>query len=150
MLMGEFFNSDVIVPMMVFAIPIVAIVGGITTGIIQMLGRQRLVELAQQERIAAIQRGIDPAKLAPLPMETGEPWIEPNAQMRRRAQGLLVGGIVTLFAGVGVGAFLKLINPDTEHAVWAVGIIPVMVGIALLISAKLVWPGDGNAAPPRT
>ena len=46
-----------------FTIPIVAIIGGITAGIVKSVHRQRLLELAQKERIAAIERGVDLEKL---------------------------------------------------------------------------------------
>jgi len=86
------------------AIPIVAIVGGITAGIIRTLGRQRLIELAQRERIAAIERGVDPAKLAPLPVaaldDEPETWhMSPYDRDRKLAQGLMIGGIVTMAVG---------------------------------------------------
>ena len=143
------FDPDAFIPYMIFAIPIVAIVGGITIAIVRSLGRQRLIELAQQERIAAIQRGVDLAKLPPLPQLSmdddtpiGVPIVEHD---RRRAQGLLIGGIVTLAVGIGISAFLAVIQ-DNDRA-WAVGLIPIMVGIALLLSAWIVTPkgrGEGR------
>lgn len=137
------FDSDVFIPIMVFSIPIIAIVGGITAGIVKTLGRQRLAELAQQERIAAIQRGVDPSKLPPLGviLEDEDSVLvnaTPEERDRRRAQGLMIGGIITLAVGVGVGVFLSLMS-DNDN-VWAVGIIPSTVGIALLLSAWLVRP----------
>jgi len=48
------------------AIPIVAIVGGISMGIVRLLTAARLEELARKERIAAIERGVDPSKLPPV------------------------------------------------------------------------------------
>ena len=143
------FDPDLLIPLMIFAIPIVAIVGGITIAVVRSLGRQRVIELAQQERIAAIQRGVDPAKLPPLPqlsMEDDSPIGVPVVEHdRRRAQGLLIGGIVTLAVGIGISAFLAIIQED-ERA-WAVGLIPMMVGIALLLSAWIVSPkgrGEGR------
>jgi hypothetical protein len=61
----------------------------------------------------------------------------------------MVGGIITLFVGVGIMAFLSIMNDD--HNAWAVGIIPASVGLALLLSAWLVRPKDGgtSAGPPR-
>src|SRR6185436_14826036 len=110
------------------AIPIVAIVGGITAGIIRTLGRQRLIELAQRERIAAIERGVDPSKLAPLPVsalaDDEEPGVWNMSQYdrdRRRAQGLMIGGIVTTAVGLGLMAFLSVVE-DNGNA-WGVGII---------------------------
>jgi hypothetical protein len=62
------FNFDVtdFVPLMAMSIPIVAIVGGITAGIVRMIQRQRAFEMVQRERIAAIERGLDPDKIASL------------------------------------------------------------------------------------
>lgn len=136
------FEPEAFIPYMVFAIPIIAIVGGITIAIVRSLGRQRLIELAQQERIAAIQRGVDPSKLPPLPhltMDDDTPIGLPVAEHdRRRAQGLLIGGIVTLAVGIGLTAFLAVI--DESERVWAIGLIPSMVGLALLLSAWIVAP----------
>ena len=150
----SFFDSSFIVPMMVFAIPIVAIVGGISAGIIRTLGRQRLIELAQRERIAAIERGVDPAKLAPLPVtaldDEPETWhMSQYDRDRRRAQGLMIGGIITVAVGMGLMAFLSVME-DHGNA-WAVGIIPTAVGVAMLLSAFLVRPrgnGGGPTSPP--
>src|SRR5881397_1353510 len=89
-------NVESFIPIVALAIPIVAIIGGITAGIIRTLGRQRLIELAQRERIAAIERGVDPAKLTPLPVDAlddePETWhMNQYDRDRRRAQGLMIG-----------------------------------------------------------
>ena len=142
-------DENIIIPFLIFSIPIIAIVGGIAAGIVRTLGRQRLVELAQRERIAAIERGIDPTKLPPLPAmmdETGGYTMWGPRTARHRAQGLLVGGIITMFAGVGVACFLLVMRSSgaVDEPVWAVGLIPVFVGLAMLISAWLVWPRNGS------
>ncbi|TMQ67420.1 MAG: hypothetical protein E6K78_04780, partial [Candidatus Eisenbacteria bacterium] len=139
------FDSESFVPFLVFSIPIIAIVGGITVAVVKAIGRQRLVELAQQERIAAIQRGVDPSKLPPLPMDDDDMSVlglSGPERDRRRAQGLLIGGIVTLSVGIGVGVFLSLV--ERSENVWAVGIIPGAVGVALLLSAWIVSPKGGS------
>jgi len=137
------FDSDFFVPIMVFSIPIIAIAGGIIAGIVKTLGRQRLAELAQQERIAAIQRGVDISKLPPLGvvLEDDDSILvnaTPEERDRRRAQGLMIGGIITLAVGIGIGTFLSFMGENKN--VWAVGIIPATVGIALLLSSWLVRP----------
>ena len=141
------FEPEAFIPYMIFAIPIIAIVGGITLAIVRSLGRQRLIELAQQERIAAIQRGIDPSKLAPLPVLADDddltPGISAAERDRRRSQGLLIGGVVTFAVGAGLSAFLAVIQ--TEERAWAVGLIPIMIGLALLLSAWIVAPKGGRS-----
>ena len=149
------FSEGFFVPFLIFAIPIIAISGGIISGIVKTLGRQRMIELAQRERIAAIERGIDPSKLPPLPaMEDHEAAMEalssgvlnPSAHARRRAQGLMIGGLITFFAGFGIATFLLIMNPDNEgHRAWAVGLVPMFVGIAMLISALIVRPRNGDS-----
>jgi hypothetical protein len=143
------FEPDFIAPLLIFSIPIIAIIGGITAGIIRTMGRQRLVEMAQQERIAAIQRGVDPSQLPPLHPELfgdSSPF-SPQEADRRRHQGLLIGGIVTLFAGIGIALFLWILRPDGERYVWAIGIIPIAVGLGLLLSAFITRPAPGPAGP---
>jgi len=137
------FHAEDFIPFLVFSIPIIAIVGGITAGIVKTLGRQRLIELAQQERIAAIQRGIDPSKLAPLPNvgldEDDLVGMSGADRDHRRAQGLLIGGIIVTAASIGMIVFFSLITTE-QHNVWAVGLIPGAVGVALLICAWIIQP----------
>jgi hypothetical protein len=144
-----YFDGGNLVPIMVFMIPIVAVAGGITAGIVKTLSRHRLIELAQRERIAAIERGIDPTKLPPLPAvmgddDTGPVYMSIRQATQQRARGLLVGGIVTLSVGVGLAAMLYfLVDGEDNGRVWAVGLIPALVGVALLISS---WLYSGFAA----
>ncbi|MBI1799299.1 MAG: hypothetical protein HYR73_06395 [Candidatus Eisenbacteria bacterium] len=153
-------DGETFVAMAIFAIPIVAIVGGITAGIVRTLGQQRIMELAQRERIAAIERGIDPAKLPPLPIVGSGyggmgRWSDLGVGVyptyrdfaRQRAQGLMIGGLCTLFVGIALAIFLGLVN-DGERGVWAVGLIPGGVGLALIISSLIVRPRDGDSGTP--
>jgi hypothetical protein len=135
--------TESLVPMMIFAIPIVAIIGGITAGIVKTMSQGRVIEMAQRERIAAIQAGIDPSKLPPIPISTDfndatEALRDPVASARNRSQGLLIGGFVTLLGGIGLGLFLYIVNDGDR--VWSVGLMPAFVGIALLLSGFLVRP----------
>ena len=65
------FDEDVFVPFLVFAVPIVAIAGGILAGIIKTISRHRLMEVAVRERMALIARGVDPARIPGLPAVAG-------------------------------------------------------------------------------
>jgi hypothetical protein len=138
MVIPSFEPADFI-PFLIFSIPIVAIAGGITAGIVKSIGQQRLAELSQRERIAAIERGVDPAKLpAPVMYHGDEMALSPYEHARRRSQGLIIGGLIVLAVGVSLGIFLQLVSG--EENLWAVGLIPGSVGVALLLSAWIVRP----------
>ena len=143
-------DNDLFFGVLVFSIPIVAIVGGITAGIVRTMGQQRLAELAARERLAAIERGIDPSKLPPPPSVGGDNPYMFSHDPRHRAQGLMIGGLVTLAVGIGLSVLIWT-NSEESHG-WAVGLIPGLVGVALLLSAWIVWPKGSNggvAAPGR-
>ena len=137
--------QDTILPIMIFSVPIVAIVGGITMGIVKTMTQSRIVENAQRERIAAIQAGIDPSRLPPIPSielnEIADAARDPEQAQRRRTNGLMVGGVVTLFTGIGLAVFFLFM--DTGGNAWAIGVIPAFIGLALLLSAFLVRPRGG-------
>jgi hypothetical protein len=136
-------DSDSFTGVFAMAIPIVAIIGGITVAVVRTLGQQRMAELAHKERIAAIERGIDPAKLPPPPVLDYGPAYGAYSPLRRY-HGLLIGGIITTIVGITVGAFLYLM--ETEKNAWSIGLIVSGVGIALLLSALLVKPRNGASS----
>jgi len=141
----EGFGPDVFVPFLVFSIPIIAIVGGITAGIVKTISRHRLIELAQRERIAMIEHGLDPSKLPPLPLSEiadATPLMSATDAARHRSQGLMIGGLVTFAVGISLGVLLY--NVAGEEGVWSVGLIPAAIGVALILSAFLVRPKNGN------
>ena len=142
-------SADSFVSIFAMGIPIVAIIGGITVAVVRTIGQQRLAELAHRERIAALERGVDPAKLPPPPvLDYGPAYGTYNPV--RRYHGLLIGGVVCLMVGIAIGAFLSIL--ETEKNAWAVGLIPIGVGIALLLSAAIIKPkngsGSGTGTPP--
>lgn len=131
--------GDAIPAVVVFMIPIVAIIGGITAGIVKNMGQQRLQELAQRERMMAIERGIPPDKLPPVQIhhETGLTF---KQSQLRRAQGLMIGGLICSAVGGGMIAFLNVIPDAQDKNLWAGGLIPLFIGVALLISAWVIRP----------
>lgn len=141
-------NSDSFTGLFAMAIPIVAIIGGITVAVVRTIGQQRIAELAHRERIAALERGVDPSKLPPPPViDYGQGYGTYNPL--RRHHSLMIGGIVCTMIGISIAVFLRIM--ETEKNAWAVGLIPIGVGIALLLSAALVKPrnGDSMGGPPR-
>jgi hypothetical protein len=149
------FSFDVgdFVPLMAMSIPIVAIVGGITAGIVKMMQRQRAFEMIQRERIAAIERGLDPDKIAslqrPLIYDDHGVYSDPVVASEHRRQGLMIGGLVTLFVGIALAVFLYGVADHEDHEVWLVGLIPAAVGVALLLSSFLIRPIGSSQQPPQ-
>ena len=142
-LIGSLIDAETVLPVLIFGIPIIAIVGGITSAIVKTLTDARIVENAQRERIAAIQAGMDPSRLPPLPTLGGAAAaavsIDPDALSRHRAQGLLIGGIITLLGGVGLLFFFYFFFGEAGN-LWAIAMLPMFIGAALLISALIVKP----------
>jgi len=120
-----------------------------------MIGQQRLLELAQRERIAAIERGVDPSKLPPFPSQGGyddiaSMYMSAQHAARIRANRLMTGGLVALAAGIGLCIMLQLIAETNDKGIWSVGLIPGLVGVALIASSFIVrHSADDAAAPPR-
>ena len=139
------FDAGDLIPLMALSIPIVAIVGGITAGIVRMMQRQRAFEMIQRERIAAIERGLDPDKIAslqrPLLYDDHGIYTDPVMANERRRQGLMIGGIVTLFVGVSLSVFLRGVTSDGDaERAWLVGLI----GLAVLAWDRLLPGSSGN------
>jgi hypothetical protein len=136
--------SPFVIVVVALFIPIVAIVGGITAAIFRTHGQARIAELAMKERIAAIEKGIDPSTLPPAPslasFENRESVRDPREQAEETAQGLLIGGVVTVAAGLGVGLLLWLLPAAASLNLWSIGLVPGLVGVGLLIASFLVRP----------
>jgi hypothetical protein len=62
---------------------------------------------------------------------------EERLRVVRRRESLFLGGSITLAAGIGIGVFLGRVAGD---GVWALGLIPALIGLALVVHAKLTLP----------
>lgn len=118
-------------------IPIIAIVGGIILAIVRVFTQARLEELARKERIAAIERGVDPDKIATLVGTTTDSYALGDSRLRR-AHGLLIGSFILIAVGIGLTILFYVIEPREHH--WVIGLIPTLVGLALLAGSMVVWP----------
>ena len=106
-------------------IPIIAIVMGIGCGIIALvldyLKRRRLMELFHQQRMAAIDKGVE---LPPMPLDLL------TADIRRKRSNPLLKGLLLVFIGITVAAALYA-NEGWEPACY--GLITAGIGLAYLI-----------------
>lgn len=124
-------------------IPMIAIIGGITHGIIKSIHRQRLQELAHKERIAAIERGINPQDLPPTVsnMAFAEQANGHNTEHRQliRSQRFMMWGLIVIGIGITV-AFAVAADSTADNGAAFAGVGIAMVGVALLICARIVRP----------
>jgi len=106
-------------------IPIVAIVMSLLIPIIFQITdyrrRRDIVEALHKERMASIERGIEPK---PLPEELLNPF------RRNRHPRYLLTGMIWLFIGVGIFVFLGAVAGEDVR--W-IGLIPGGVGLAYLL-----------------
>lgn len=127
----------------VFLIPIIAIVMGIGIGMLAIFlnyrKRKEIFALYHQERMAALDKGTEPA---PLPKEF---FTDDNTQPYSPRRNLLKG-LVWLFVGLALLiAIYKIGEPDA--ALFA--LIPIGVGLAFLIYYFAVGRKEAEAFEAR-
>lgn len=137
-----------IIPLIIFlAIPMVAIIGGIVNGIVKTNARTRMMELSHRERIAALERGVDPNQLPPLKLpEEGDRLSFPERQLKA-SQTLLITGLAFGLGGLAFAFFLMLVEP--REAVWPMGLIFTAVGLALFIGSTVMKPSKEDLEDAR-
>jgi hypothetical protein len=126
---------------LVMALPLVVIMGGLIIGAMALHHNARLKELAYRERIAMIERGLAPSPEAdPEPFErtvgrasslSGAGIYESSPSARYRS-----GGILLMAIGLGVFFIISLAGEAMAAGVGVGGAIMV-VGAALLLNAYL-------------
>jgi hypothetical protein len=140
------FDEDLFVPFLVFAIPCVAIAGGILAGIIRTISKHRLMETVVRERMALIAKGVDPARI-PVSAWTlvgGAYLLSMRDATRLRAQGLLVAGFVTLAGGASMALVGGMLN-SWDPGEWGLGFVAASIGLALILSGAIIWPRGRTA-----
>lgn len=58
-------------------------------------------------------------------------WEENRQKQRQTREGLKIGGLINIGVGLGLLPFLKMLLPG--QAVYLCGLIPLMVGVAMLV-----------------
>jgi len=81
-------------------------------------------------------------KLSEMSADTAAILLREDERLTRRRQreSARLGGLVTLATGVGLAVFLWGIVP--ERRVYLLGLIPLLVGLALLAYARWLAPGE--------
>ena len=70
---------------------------------------------------------------------------EQNRSARqRRLEGIKLGGLIT--AAVGIGVMFLLHGLEREEPVYLAGLIPLLIGVALLVYAFMLVPRDQASA----
>lgn len=129
-----------IIPLvLMICLPLVAIVGGITAGIVKTTMRQRMLELAQKERIAAIERGIDPERLPPirLPEDLRKSGLTMEQRALRRSHLLAIWGLITVFFGLAMVGIAVTTGDREAHGP---GAVFGMIGLGLLAASRVGRP----------
>lgn len=129
-----------------FLIPIVAIVGAFTVGIVSMVLKSRQEERAHRERMFLAEKGLE----IPKELYASEP-----AQMLKELRGSAAGGAAerrpsdlrwlrtllvvfgTLMAFIGLGVIIMLTYQGGTEAGMN-GVVPLMIGLGLLAATWLV------------
>jgi hypothetical protein len=64
---------------------------------------------------------------------------EREAKIRRR-EGLKMAGLILIAAGIGLAVFLAILKPELDKPIWAVGLLPLLIGIAFFIYVRYMAP----------
>ena len=67
--------------------------------------------------------------------------------VKRRREGIKLGGLVTTAVGIGIMVFLRALNHD--EPVYLAGIIPLLVGFALLAYVYMLAPNECRKRAPE-
>jgi hypothetical protein len=129
-------------------LPVIVMVGGIAMLLIALHGRQRLKELAVQERIALIEKGLVPSPESdPAGFESAlsRPPISVKAQ-RYRSAGLMLTGM-----GLALAILLFFVTPRAIRGVaLGVGGAMTVLGLTVLGNGLLLGADDTNGRRRNT
>jgi ABC-type Fe3+-siderophore transport system permease subunit len=130
-----------------FLIPIVAILGAFTVGIVSMILKSRQEERAHRERMFLAEKGLEipkelyqsqSAQMLKQICESGVagvPVEKKPSDLRWLRTLLIVFGTLMLFIGLGV---LIMLTYQSDIREGMNGVVPLMIGLGLLVAAWLV------------
>jgi hypothetical protein len=142
-------------------IPIVAIIGGITTAIVATVTRGRIRELEIRERIAMIERGlVPPPEVDPRGFDRAMERVERHDYGRHRMPGRhRRAGITLMGVGFGLIVLIGFTSGEAEVAFGVGGFLAIM-GLAFFINGlfersdpplpPVRYPSPYSPPPPGT
>jgi hypothetical protein len=127
--------------MTVFTLPLALFLAVAASGMWAFIAVVSWADIRLKER-EAYYRHETMKKISEMPGESGLALLRAEEQnnARRRRENIKLGGLITSAVGVGLMIFLRAI--DTHEPAYLVGLIPLLVGLALLIYSYALAPKD--------
>jgi hypothetical protein len=139
--------SPFVIPIVIFLIPITAIVGGVLFLIVRTVSRSRVRELEIRERIAMIERGLVPAPEAdPRGFERAMARHE-TVIMRKSPSRFRGAGIIIMGSGLALLVLIGFAGGEPGAAIGVGGAI-VVLGLAFFINSLFDTGRDLPPLPP--
>jgi len=67
---------------------------------------------------------------------------EERIALRRRREGQKLGGLITIAVGISMMVFLRSMTRHDPEPAYLVGMIPLLIGVALLVYAYVLAPKE--------
>ena len=125
--------------MNVFTLPMALFLAVAASGMWAFIAVVSWADIRRKER-EAYYRHETMKKISEMPGESGLALLredERNTALRRR-ENIKLGGLITSAVGVGLMIFLRAV--DSHEAAYLVGLIPLLVGFALLSYSYVLTP----------
>ena len=130
----------------VFLIPIAAIVGGITAGIVATVTRGRIRELEIRERIAMIERGVVPPPESDPDTFDRRMHSMDRLQRRHVAPRFRSAGVILIAVGLGL-VVLMTYTAGVPREALGVGGFVVILGLGCLVNGLFTETTPGGVRP---
>lgn len=127
--------------MNVFTLPMALFLAVAASGLWAFVAVVTWADIRRRER-EAYYRHETMKKISEMPGESGLALLREDERntTRRRQENIKLGGLITSAVGVGLIVFLRAI--ETREPAYLVGLIPFLVGFALLIYSYVLAPKD--------
>jgi hypothetical protein len=127
--------------MNVFTLPMSLFLAVAASGMWAFIAVVSWADIRRKER-EAYYRHETMKKISEMPGESGLALLreDERSTARRRRENIKLGGLITSAVGVGLMIFLRAF--DTQVAAYLVGLIPLLVGLALLTYSYVLAPKD--------